>query len=113
MRLIDADALLHRECLADANKFYEDGSINRYAIDTMMMYEIKGMIDNSPTIDAMPIVHARWVYDPNAQDWGIGGYRCSECKTRNNNLPVEEKYHPSWCAGSKFCPRCGAIMDLE
>ena len=65
----------------------------------------------APTIDAEPVRHGEWIYDPNATDWGIGGYVCSECYTRNKNLPCNEIKNPLMYAGSNFCPHCGARMD--
>jgi hypothetical protein len=64
-----------------------------------------------PAEDAEIVRHAHWIYDPNAQDWGIGGFICSDCHVINNNLDASGKIHPSWFAGSKYCPQCGAIMD--
>lgn len=55
----------------------------------------------------------RWLYDINAQDWGIGGFRCSKCDAVNKNLPSDNKIHPSWFAGSNFCPNCGIRMNGE
>lgn len=70
-------------------------------------------LDELPSIDAVPVVHGRWIYDVNAQDWGIGGFRCSECDALNYNLPTSDKIHTSWFVGSKYCPDCGAMMDKE
>lgn len=70
-----------------------------------------GAISRLKPEDAEIVRHGYWVYDPNAQDWGIGGFCCSECHVLNNNLGASDKIHPSWFAGSKYCPQCGAIMD--
>ena len=64
-----------------------------------------------PGVDAEPVRHGKWVYDPNANDWGIGGYVCSECRAKNNNLPCSEVVSPMAFMGSKFCGNCGARMD--
>ena len=68
------------------------------------------IVVNQPTIEAVPVVHGEWVYDENANDWGIGGWRCSECGCKNNNLGCDPKLPVHWFAGSKFCPQCGADM---
>lgn len=65
----------------------------------------------TPVKDAEPVQHGEWIYDPNATDWGIGGYICSECHTKNNNLPCNEFKNPLRFRGSNFCPHCGARMD--
>ena len=51
-----------------------------------------GLIDNAPTVDAVPVVHGHKVDD--------GGFyaRCSQC---DGVLPL--------CAN--YCPNCGAKMD--
>ena len=68
-------------------------------------------INEAPAVDVEPVRHGRWIYDPNANDWNIGGYVCSECHTKNNNLPCTEIGNTLMYAGSKFCPHCGAKMD--
>ena len=52
----------------------------------------------------------RWKYDENAVDYNMGGWCCSECGTRNNNLP-NNRLNPYQFSGSRYCPQCGAKMD--
>ena len=54
---------------------------------------------------------AHWVYDPNAYDWGLGGFVCSNCFVVNSNLPSGFTHHPLDYAGSKYCPNCGKEME--
>lgn len=61
--------------------------------------------------DVAPVVHGKWIYDHSATDWGIGGYICSECRVKNNNLPCNKVKNVSFYSGSKYCPNCGAKMD--
>lgn len=68
-------------------------------------------VDKIPAADVAPVVHGRWEYDENATDWGIGGYICSECKTKNNNLPCNRVKSVRMFSGAKFCPNCGAKME--
>lgn len=68
---------------------------------------------NIPAADVAPVVHGRWEYDQNATDWGIGGYVCSVCKNKNNNLPCSRVKSVSFFSGAKYCPNCGARMDGE
>lgn len=70
-------------------------------------------VEALPSIDAEPVRHGKWVYDPNANDWGIGGYICSECHVKNNNLPSSNVANPMIFVGTKYCPNCGAKMRLE
>lgn len=68
-------------------------------------------VDGISASDVAPVVHGEWEYDNNATDFGIGGYVCSKCKNRNNNLPLSRVKNVYMFAGSKFCPNCGAKMD--
>lgn len=70
-------------------------------------------IKNAPAVDAEPVRHGKWIYDPDANDWGIGGYVCSECHAKNENLPCGKVANPMMFVGTKYCPHCGAKMDLE
>lgn len=67
-------------------------------------------LEVSPAVDAEPVQHGTWIYDPNAADWGIGGYVCSKCYAKNNNLPCNEVKNPLMFRGSNFCPHCGTKM---
>lgn len=64
-----------------------------------------------PAADVAPVVHGKWQYNKDATDWGIGGYVCSECKNKNNNLPCNRVKSVKMFSGAKYCPNCGAKMD--
>ena len=90
MRLIDADALAERfvamqECASLRDHIYLMGVLS--------------MIDNTPTIDTVPVVHARWIHDGPAFRGGVDWWRCSIC----GNMDSTE-----WM---RYCPTCGAKMD--
>lgn len=72
-----------------------------------MMHDIEAQ----PVADVAPVVHGKWEYDKDATDWGIGGYVCSECKNKNNNLPYTRVKWVKMFSGSRYCPNCGAKMD--
>lgn len=64
--------------------------------------------------DAMTAQKGHWVYNPNAIDWGMGGWICNLCGNRNNNLPImQQDCNPYLYAGSQYCPACGAKMVKE
>ena len=99
MKLIDADALdvLLKDCIA-RYKFVTEpiGIIRSDEINIIRNL----IIEQMPTIDAVPVVHGTWVHlaNSNCDDF----YRCSECKD-------------TWLGigGYNYCPNCGAKMDGE
>lgn len=58
-----------------------------------------------------PVQRGKWIYDPNSNDWGIGGYICSKCEAKNNNLPCSRVTKLMLYVGSNYCPHCGAKME--
>ncbi len=55
------------------------------------------IIDNIPTVDAVEVVHGRWVeHMPNV-------YECTACHTWYGNY--------GGCDEWGYCPNCGAKMD--
>lgn len=62
--------------------------------------------------DVAPVKYGSWVYDPNGMDWDLGAWICSECGCKNDNLGMDNRIKPLLFEGSKYCPNCGAKMDL-
>ena len=64
------------------------------------------MIESTPTVDAVPVVHASWIYGDFDKDghWISGSkkVRCPEC-WRVFNSDNQIIWH--------WCPQCGAKMD--
>lgn len=95
MRLIDVNDADPRSMAfpihADGDKYthyergYNDGVISCY-----------GLLMNAPTVDAVPVVHGRWL--DICEDMGL--LKCNLCGSVNH-----ERYH--------YCPNCGAKMDKE
>lgn len=58
---------------------------------------------------------AHWEWYEHANDWNLGGYVCSNCHMKNDNLPGfnETRLDPYMFAGSHFCPCCGRRMVKE
>jgi rubrerythrin len=85
MRLIDADAL--------KMAFEEDGHLSGY---------IEEYIDDAPSVDAVPVVHARWDEPQGFQD---GFWVCSACNFCTEAIAAPQLYN--------YCPNCGSQMDSE
>ena len=76
-----------------------------YMKGTSRYFNVKFDIENFPAADVAPVVHGRWIGAPLC---GNDNCRCSECGSRHNihaNLRGE--------ITQKYCPSCGAKMDLE
>jgi len=69
-------------------------------------------IRNAPTADVMPVIHAKWISRPGT----LGDWYCSNCY-EDILYDVQEygggNYHDINTVWSKYCPHCGAKMDLE
>ena len=94
MRLIDADALMDSHVVTTSNK------------DVIMRKITLHEISEAPTIEAEPVVHARWVQLPYFRSEQQGYYSCSRCG---------RAIHSFTGAGLKSFPycHCGARMDEE
>jgi ribosomal protein S27AE len=90
MRLIDADALIN-ELTGVEVRWWTDGGYTNYDDTT-----ITEIINNLPTIEAVPVVHGEWIAGKLLFDNDV----CSVCGTGIYNTHE-----------MNFCPNCGAKMD--
>lgn len=88
MRLIDADAM--------RQNWLENGQ-NEYVYDTNAVLD---SIDAQPTIEAEPVRHGRWERGDNFKP------KCSVCGEFHLYAWPDHKK-------CKYCPNCGAKMDLK
>lgn len=108
MRLIDADALLENYNLKDATKYgNRDAEQQYHSYSTMMLYEIADMIEDAPTVEAVPVVRGEWevvkgIFTPG----GDPLLRCPKCKSRESEHMGGVEFPQNW----NFCPNCGADM---
>ena len=66
--------------------------------------EAYGVIQGMDTVDAVPVVHGRWIRIYSRPGvFKYLGWTCDQCGQRTGN-----EYAPQWY---KFCPNCGARMD--
>ena len=90
--------------LIDADKLYDD--IARYRDENMLgggnllVDDILEDINLSPTVDAEPVRHGKWIFNSERYSW-----ECSECQRQTGSIFEESK--------SKFCKNCGCRMDGE
>ena len=86
MRLIDADAIQ-----------WELVDVGYIPVIT------KEEIDELPTVDAVPVRRAHWIWKG---DEGDSRFMCSECKCKED-VPTCMGVPDIW----EYCPNCGARMD--
>ena len=92
MRPIDADALIA--------KFKDDlENLQEFAFQMATIGAIN-TVKRQPTIDAVPVVHGRWIEEWETEDTRM--LRCSECRMMFNVGKGRD---------GNFCPNCGAKMD--
>lgn len=60
----------------------------------------KEWLEQLPIADVAPVVHGRWDNASRISRKGFEWFKCSNCGMEWSNL-------------TKFCPKCGAKMDLE
>lgn len=102
MRLIDAEALEQDFYDRYDRKGYRNGKSLIYAAWCLL----KKLIDNAPTIEAKPVVHAHWFI---LDDCANEGVYCSACRKKIYRV----NYANPKLVESKYCPNCGAQMDEE
>ena len=95
--------------LIDANKLIKNGIRVSYGFDNdgkllIPMGDVIRSIKEAPTIDAVPVVHGRWI-EPTRLYYGAKQYECSLCcsDTFWKKHSITEKY--------PCCPNCGCRMD--
>ena len=106
VRLIDADALKQRIAFrmwdVDDDCPHDEGTI-RINED----WAIDALVDKQPTIEAVPVVHGKWIPTHESgmfsHPYSIT-YVCSECGYSFYTLA-------GMPPKTKYCPECGAKMD--
>lgn len=93
MRLINADEIDVREVIGGASDFAQD-----------IRDAVQRMIDRQPTIEAAPVVHAKWqeVGTIGVTTYSKGYSKCTACRAI---------IWGGW--ENNFCPNCGADMRTK
>ena len=92
MRLIDADALF----------INLDGMMAVSPTGYIHGETVADMISDAPTVDAVPVVHGKWLPENRTMDYF---WVCSVCKFPSEAHGAFKLY--------KYCPNCGAYMRGE
>lgn len=111
MRLIDANRIMETvKALENKDGEYADSFTNMAGNRSIELSRLEDYIENAPTVDADPAVHAHWIPEyPNKRTGKAYSHKCSVCrKTVYNNWQVSVDE-----LGYVFCPHCGAKMDEE
>lgn len=99
-RLIDADAAMleYHKLMDQLIKSTTKPDIDREALSLLAGTSV---ISKAPTVDAAPVVHAKWEMD---YSWH-GHCRCSNC--HGTSIEAEWLNRYMW----PYCPNCGAQMN--
>lgn len=100
MRLKDADALVKKVCFR-----CKEGDGEGICAEFCRFI---AALDNTPTIDAVPVVHGRWV---KAQWMLPPEYHHRKCCSVCGGWALYD--HIGRERTSKYCPNCGAKMNAE
>ena len=92
------------KCLKDANALIAEFEWLQSQVSSTTALEIQEHIQrikDAPTVDAVEVVHGRWIQGESVLDKDGGGsiYHCSECGDWYHNFVPN------------YCPNCGAKMD--
>ena len=92
------DDLISKEAVKQAFIEYKNSMKVLTPFEINRLVDLFAIIKDLPAVDAVPVVHARWLYehgDPAMLPCSACGYKVY----RYNNTP--------------YCPHCGAKMDGE
>ena len=68
-------------------------------------------IEESPTVDAVEVVHAHWEDGCAVDCYGNIAYKSIECSHCEEIFKIESRTREYWKARFKVCPFCSAKMD--
>ncbi len=103
MRLIDADALKKRIGVVVNSMIEGDETETELKFFRMIDYVLESSVDETPTIEAEPVRHGRWIC--RSESKSFSDYSCSECDAAvmTNAVYKIDNFH--------YCHSCGARMD--
>ena len=100
-RLIDIHKVIDKmqECI-------DESSYERDSIASLVFGEIIKCLKKEPTVDAVEVVHGRWI-----KNWcnnSFIGHEYAECSVCDCHMLDTNQF---W--NSNYCPNCGARMDAK
>lgn len=122
-RLIDAEILAEKVKSLRMTLVGGPRAGKGFFVECMKQYResILRIIEEQPTVDDAPVVHGKWEW---FEEWNPSttehpaeceecGWRCSHCKTPLADVVGGYWDDPTEMPELKYCPNCGAKMDLE
>ena len=100
-RLVDANELeahFHETKMIEIFPYWKELSFETQSELVKFGKALKEMMQNAPTVDAVEVVHGRWVDE-------YPHVRCSECNAEWFNCRTDNEPMLFY-----FCPNCGADM---
>ena len=105
MRLIDADQMAIDESEAYLSAQCQIKDELARSVNAVVHTKIQRLIADTPTVDAAPLVHGRWIQTDKAD---IVWRECSVCGDRRISTWFGKNVK-----AFNYCPKCGAKMDAE
>lgn len=69
------------------------------------------IVEDAPTVDAVPVVHGTWLYGSGMSRDGSVVYESIDCSVCEEVFKIESHDRKYWKNRFKNCPFCGAKMD--
>ena len=102
MRLIDADKL-YSKVKTEANPY------GKPTLEFQSGCLVLDIIENAPTIDAVPVVRGEWIRMDETQALLSVEWKCSQCGQEIRVDGILTAIGAGW----KYCPNCGAKMSMK
>ncbi len=97
--------MVNEKRLIDANALMDDVEMDGALYACLGAVEdVRFLVDSQPTVDAVEVIHAYWMYSDELDESGDLQAYCSNCMAFDLHAPRKKNDVP-------YCWRCGAKMD--
>ena len=103
IKMKDATAVYNGIALYMAENAY----LNDTALDVLKM--VAEWLNKAPTVDAVEVVHGRWIRKPIGKYTGVDEVCCSICGCFLGVVASDTAFREA-IEGMNYCPNCGADM---